>query len=245
MNTQLAESRVPGFANPVRDAQHVFRAVLEAFARPTTPQRVDVEIQTPEPLGMTAGAVILALCDEQTPVWLDHYLRESPEVGAWIAFHTGARIVDRAGDALFVIASSPSTAPRLADLLLGTDEEPHRSATLVIGASAASDVGATGMTRSPGIAALVATGPGIQGAVDWDGAGLPDGFVSQWQQNRALFPRGVDIVLAADSVVRGLPRTTALIVAGKSTGGNERSGNERTGSEHVGHTADTTEKRSA
>ena len=206
MSTLTAQNHTPGFTNPVRDAQQVFRAVLEALARPTTPQRVDVGIQPPEPLGATTGAVILALCDEQTPIWLDPVLRAVPEVGAWIAFHTGARIVDRPGDALFVIASSPSAAPRLAELVQGTDEEPHRSATLVIDAR-----GARGMDT------LAATGPGIQSAADWDGAGLPSGFLPQWQENRALFPRGVDIVLTAETTVRGLPRTTALIGADKHT----------------------------
>lgn len=204
MSTLTAQSHTPGFANPVRDAQQVFRAVLEALARPTTPQRVDVGILPPVPLGATAGAVILALCDEQTPVWLDPALRAAPEVGAWIAFHTGARIVDRAGDALFVISSSPSAAPRLADLAQGTDEEPHRSATLVIDACGARDMGS-----------LAATGPGIRGVAEWGGAGLPGGFLRQWQENRVLFPRGVDMILAAETTLRGLPRTTALIGAEK------------------------------
>lgn len=204
MSTLTPQSHTPGFTDPVRDAQQVFRAALDALARPTTPQRVDAHIQPPDPLGVTAGAVILALCDEQTPVWLDMTLRAAPEVGAWIAFHTGARLVDRAGDALFVIASSPSAMPRLADLVQGTDEEPHRSATVVIDACGASGMGG-----------LTATGPGIQGSADWDGAGLPSGFLPQWQQNRALFPRGVDIILAAEATVRGLPRTTALIGADK------------------------------
>lgn len=202
MSTLTAQNHTPGFTNPVPDAQQVFRALLEALARPATPQRVEVGILPPVPLGATAGAVILALCDEQTSVWLDSALRAVAEVGAWIAFHTGARIVDRVEDALFVIASSPSAAPHLADLAHGTDEEPHRSATLVIDARGAR-----------GIGALAATGPGIHGAADWDGAGLPGGFLPQWQENGALFPRGVDVILAAETTVQGLPRTTALIVA--------------------------------
>lgn len=200
MTTLTTQSHKPGFVNPVRDAQLVFRAVLEALARPTMPQRVDVGTHPPAPLGATAGAVILSLCDEQTPVWLDPALRAVPEVGAWIAFHTGARIVDRAADALFVISSSPSAAPRLTELAQGTDEEPHRSATLIIDACGA-----------PGTGTLTATGPGIPGVAAWDGAGLPGGFVSQWQENRALFPRGVDLILTDETTVRGLPRTTALI----------------------------------
>lgn len=202
MNTLIAQNHTPGFANPVRDAQRVFRAVLQALARPTTPQPVSVDLLPPGPLGVTIGAVILALCDEQTLVWLDPTLSASPEVRAWISFHTGARIVDHPTDAAFAIASSPSTAPRLADLAAGTDEEPHRSATLVIDAGGAAGVGA-----------LRATGPGIPGVAAWDGAGLPGNFLGQWHHNHSAFPRGVDIILAAETAVVGLPRTTALINA--------------------------------
>ena len=195
----MPQSHTPGFDSPVRDAQRVFRAVLEALARPTTPQPVDAGLTPPAPLGATAGAVILVLCDEQTPLWLDPVLRAAPEVCAWIAFHTGARLVDRAGDAVFVIASSPQAAPLLADLARGTDEEPHRSATLVIDACCA-----------PSTAPLTVTGPGIKGVASWNGAGLPDSFLPQWQENRSLFPRGVDLIIAAETAVLGLPRTTAL-----------------------------------
>ena len=206
MSTLSVQNHTPGFANPVRDAQQVFRAVLQALARPTIPQHVNVDMLPPAPLGVTIGAVILALCDEQTPLWLDPALRAAPEVCAWIVFHTGARIVDRADDAAFVVASSPSASPRLADLARGTDEEPHRSATLVIDACCA-----------PGMGALKATGPGIQGIADWDGAGLPREFLPQWQENHSVFPRGVDIILAAETAVLGLPRTTALIGADTHT----------------------------
>lgn len=199
MNTSTPQNHTPGFSHPVHDAQRVFRAVLDALARPTVPQFVNVDVEPPTPLGATVGAVILTLCDEQTPIWLDTDLRAAPEVGAWIVFHTGARIVDVPAEALFVIASSPETAPALSALTRGTDEEPHRSATLVIDARGCG-----------GIDDLTATGPGIREASVWDGAGLPAGFLPQWQENRALYPRGVDLLLAEETTVRGLPRTTVL-----------------------------------
>lgn len=221
MSTLTAQNHTPGFVHPVRDARKVFRAVLKALAGPTTPQRVDVDIQPPAPLGATAGAVILALCDEQTPVWLDAALRASGDVVTWIAFHTGAKIVDHLGEAMFVVAS-PSNAPRLAALEQGTDEEPHRSATLILDAR-----------NTPGGSTLTASGPGIRDTAEWNGAGLPAGFLLQWQENRALFPRGVDVLLAAESTVRGLPRTTALISA------------DKTGTDETGKTTNTDEKRSS
>lgn len=189
----------PGLADPVQDAQQVFRAALAALARPTLPQPFTPQTLPPAPLSGSVGAVLLALCDEQTPIWLDGALRASDDVCAWLRFHTGARIVDAVGDAVFVVTSAPATAPRLADLAAGTDEEPHRSATLVIDA-----VGAAG------IGTFTATGPGVDGSVDWDGAGLPTGFLTQWQENHARFPRGVDVFLMDHESIRGLPRSTRL-----------------------------------
>ncbi|MDP3950280.1 phosphonate C-P lyase system protein PhnH [Microbacterium sp.] len=199
MTTFTTRSHTPGLPHPVQDAQRVFRAVLDALARPTAPQFVNAAVEPPTPLGATVGAVILTLCDEQTPIWLDAGLRAAPEVGAWIVFHTGARIVDVPAEALFVIASSSETAPALSELTRGTDEEPHRSATLIIDARGCA-----------GIDDLTATGPGIREAAEWDGAGLPAGFLPQWQANRALYPCGVDLLLAEETTVRGLPRTTVL-----------------------------------
>lgn len=208
----LTAQPLPGFADPVHDAQRVFRAVLDAMARPTLAQPIlgIGTLRTPAPLGTVTGAVVLALCDEQTPIWLDPALAASDDVRAWIRFHTGARLVDEPGDALFAIASSPSAAPHLADLAQGTDEEPHLSATLVVDAAGARPLGA-----------FTAAGPGVKGTAEWDGAGLPaypgeGGFLPQWHANRARFPRGVDLILAGDRDVRALPRSTRL------TGGEAR-----------------------
>ncbi|ALO68086.1 hypothetical protein AS189_18305 [Arthrobacter alpinus] len=200
MRTLTSQNHTPGFANPVHDAQHIFRAVLEALARPGTRHPLEATLNPPKPLGASTGVIILALCDELTPIWLDPTLRDSPAVSGWITFHTGARIVENASEALFVIASSPSAAPALGELMRGTDEEPHRSATLIIDAQG---------SRSTG--ALIASGPGIAGTLAWDGAGLPSDFLPQWRENRALFPCGVDIILPAETTVLGLPRTTMLI----------------------------------
>lgn len=189
--------QTPGFADPVADAQRVFRAALEALARPTLPQAVGVALAPPAPLGRVIAALALTLCDEQTPVWLDAALR-TPDVTAWIRFHTGARIVDVAEDAAFCLASSPAAAPAPATMNAGTDEEPHLSATVIVDATGAAPLGG-----------LVVTGPGVNGSVDWDGAGLP-WSVAEWNANAARFPRGVDLLIAGAAEVRGLPRTTRL-----------------------------------
>ena len=37
--------------------------------------------------------------------------------------------------------------------------------------------------------------------------GLPGDFVRAWQQNHARYPRGVDLVLCADTTLTALPRS--------------------------------------
>lgn len=196
-----AAIRSPGFAEPVSDAQRVFRAVLEALARPTEPQVARPGTLPPGPLGAMAGAVVLTLCDEQTPIWIDTALRETDDVETWIRFHTGASIVEEAADAQFCVVSSPSAMPSLTSLRQGSDEEPHLSATVIVDA-----VGATPSRM------LRVTGPGVNGEIIWNGAGLPSSpeFLAEWTANTRRHPRGVDVILAGDGEVRAVPRTSSL-----------------------------------
>ncbi len=93
------------FADPVRDAQGTFRAVMNAMARPGSIQPVAGLAGAPAPLSPTAAAIAVALADYETPLWLDPALAAAPDVGAWLTFHTGARIIAEPARAAF--ASSP------------------------------------------------------------------------------------------------------------------------------------------
>jgi alpha-D-ribose 1-methylphosphonate 5-triphosphate synthase subunit PhnH len=42
---------------------------------------------------------------------------------------------------------------------------------------------------------------------------LPDGFVAARADNRALFPRGVDVLMVAGSDLVALPRSTVVALA--------------------------------
>jgi alpha-D-ribose 1-methylphosphonate 5-triphosphate synthase subunit PhnH len=57
---------------------------------------------------------------------------------------------------------------------------------------------------------LIVEGPGIDGSASFAPRPLPRHFVEQWKQNRARFPRGVDLVLAAPEGIACLPRTTRI-----------------------------------
>ncbi len=189
----------PGFADPVRDAQRTFRAALDALARPTIPVDVDAGLEVPGALTPAAGALVLALCDDSTPVWLDAELRSDEDVVGWIAFHTGAPITDDPSAAAFAVVAGPATMPALDAFALGTDEAPHTSTTLIVG-----------LRTDAHAVPFVADGPGFPEPTGWD-APVGEGFAEEWARNAASFPRGVDVVFAGEAQLVGLPRTTRLI----------------------------------
>src|SRR5215475_8524272 len=102
----------PAFPDPVRGSQAVFRCVMDAMARPGTIVVTGGLAQAPQPLGLAAAAVALTLIDYETPVWLDPTLAQSPEVAAWLRFHTGAPLTDDLRRAAFGFIADPPRMPR-------------------------------------------------------------------------------------------------------------------------------------
>jgi alpha-D-ribose 1-methylphosphonate 5-triphosphate synthase subunit PhnH len=214
-----------GFATPVFDAQAVFKAVMDAMARPGTVVAIKALASPPEPLSASAAAVALTLCDHDTPLWLDSQLAESAAVYSWLGFHTGAPLVDVPGQAAFALAASPARLPPLANFAQGSQEYPDRSTTIILQVNAlSSDAGAaphpyplpaSGERGSPAFArCLVLEGPGIQTTASLVVSPLPPSFIEQWQENRARFPRGIDLILAAPNAVACLPRSVRIELEG-------------------------------
>lgn len=187
-----------GFATPVFDAQTVFRAVMDAMARPGTIQPVAALAQPPAPLSVTAGAVALTLCDHDTPLWLDTGLQVSA-ARSWLAFHSGAPLATTAADAHFAVVANPATLNAFENFAQGTQEYPDRSTTLILQVESLTD-GEPLQLKGPGIEATATIAP----------TPLPRHFVEQWKQNGARFPRGVDVILAAPGAVACLPRTVRI-----------------------------------
>jgi alpha-D-ribose 1-methylphosphonate 5-triphosphate synthase subunit PhnH len=219
-------SPLPGFADPTRDAQRAFRAVLGALAHPTRSFPLTGPTDPPAALGAGLAAVALTLLDEDCAVWLGGALAHDDEVAAWLAFHTGARRANTAAEADFVIAD-PATLPPLASLALGTDEAPHLSATVVLDVRGCAGLPNTGLpktglpntglsnTRFPNAvpARFRASGPGIDCTATLTAPWAADDFSAEWNRNTGIFPRGVDLLLVDDDTVAALPRTTRLTAA--------------------------------
>jgi alpha-D-ribose 1-methylphosphonate 5-triphosphate synthase subunit PhnH len=140
-------------------------------------------------------AAVLALCDGDTPLWLDPPTRAASH---FIRFHTGAPIVAAPGEALFLLAEARHR-PALALLQPGTPEYPDRSATLILSVEA--------LREGEG---WRLAGPGIAGTRRLSVRGLDERFAAEWRENHGRFPLGVDVVFTARDAVAGLPRSTVL-----------------------------------
>jgi len=197
----------PGFADPVHDAQGVFRAVLDALARPGHLRSVGSRLAPNEEASIAARATLLALADATTSVWLQFPL---PEVASALRFHTGAPLLSGESElatAQFALLTDPARCPALERFAFGTAESPEHSATLIVDVP----VLAAGHTGTGGLH-LRLRGPGIATHTDVTVGGLDTPF---WQARAALaprFPAGLDLLIASGDTVLGLPRTTHVEV---------------------------------
>ena len=187
----------PGFADPVLHAQQAFRAALNAMAYPRRVQRLTSVPDAPPSLCAAGAALALALCDFETPVWVDDAAAAS--LGDYLRFHCGCPLVAHPHEAVLALITHAPSMPDLMSFGIGESESPHHSATLLIQVESL-ERGQVLFLRGPGIAdvqALTVTG-------------LPSAFGDWWRNNACLFPQGVDVLLVSGSSLAGLPRSTRL-----------------------------------
>ena len=177
-----------GFRDAPKDAAFAFRAVMNAMAKPGEINRV-TGAEPPAGLSIAAGVVLLTLCDPETPIYLAPSL-DRPELRDWITFHTGAPFVP-ASASQFALGTWEELP--LSDFPLGSAAYPDRSATLIVEVD---DLRAEGATLS---------GPGIK---DRAALSLPDR--AAFQQNAALFPRGLDFIFTCGDRLAALPRSSKV-----------------------------------
>ena len=189
----------PAFADPVDNAQSVFRAVMDAMARPGTAQTLTPALVPPPPLSRGAGAIALALLDYESPFWLDETLAGRPDVVQWLRFHTGAPIAHDPKNAAFAFIADATRAPDFESFAPGTAEYPDRSTTLVLQ-----------VEHLSGPEPMILRGPGIAGERKFAVSPCPADLVAGLQSNHALFPRGLDLLFVTADVVAAIPRSTRV-----------------------------------
>jgi alpha-D-ribose 1-methylphosphonate 5-triphosphate synthase subunit PhnH len=200
----MTEGGPAGLDDSAIDSAVIFRRALEAMAHPGRVVPFARHLNPPAPLYHTTAALCITLCDYDTPLWIEPALRTA-QVADYLRFHTGAPIPDDIEGARFIIGSTRSARAWLEAADRGTPEYPDRSATLIIQVD--SFVG-------PGPVAL--TGPGIDGQRGFRASGIEEEFWRAAAANHAMYPLGADIIFTSPRAVAGLPRSTAIAMAGRN-----------------------------
>lgn len=189
----------PGLADPVHDAQAVFRQVLAALAEPGTVRSIGLTLDAPLALQPVTAALCLTLLDADTPLWLSRSSgADDAAVQQFLRFHCGCTLIDSPAEAAFAIVSAPDDLD-LNRFGAGTPAYPDRSSTVWLQVDSLSD----GTPHR-------LTGPGIADQAILRASGLPSDFAERWHANQQLFPCGIDLVFCCGQQLVGLPRTTTL-----------------------------------
>jgi alpha-D-ribose 1-methylphosphonate 5-triphosphate synthase subunit PhnH len=203
MNTRDLSALGAGFGNEALASQAVFRSALHALSHPGRPVDITHDAKLPAQGHSASAALLLAMLDADCTLWLSPTLAAS-DAALWLHFHTGCQLVSDPALAQFVWLAQGDAMPALASLAQGTEAYPDHSAICVIDVAKLS-----AGTNNEG--AWTLQGPGIQGEISVVVQGLAPDFTLQWAANHARFPRGVDVFLAAQHQLLGLPRTTATL----------------------------------
>ena len=188
----------PAFADPARESQAVFRAILDAIARPGTVLALRRARSRRRRRSAAAAAALLTLADFETPLWLAPVVRRGRGRRlAEIPHRRAARAL--AGPAAFALVDAEADALDLARFASGTADYPDRSTTIVAQLA---------RSRAAGSCGSRARAAGRSGAARVTPA---HGFPRAMAANGGGFPLGVDLILAAGDEVAALPRSTRII----------------------------------
>jgi alpha-D-ribose 1-methylphosphonate 5-triphosphate synthase subunit PhnH len=202
MNNRDIAALGAGFSNEALESQAVFRAVQLALSHPGRLVDINHTAKVPSQGHSTSAAFFLSMLDADSTLWMSPALVAS-DAALWLHFHTGCKIVDDVTLAQFVWVGAGDAMPVLSSLAQGSEAYPDQSATCVLDVIALN-------TGAPHENTWALQGPGIQTKTYLNIQGLASDFVRQWSDNHARFPRGIDIFLAAQHQLIGLPRTTNL-----------------------------------
>lgn len=204
---------VAGFNDPVQDSQKIFRNALQALSHPGEIVELTIDAEIPNKTQPSAALILLALLDADSRLWASPSIAAS-DAAHWIIFHTNCTLVTHPAEADFAWIDSMDDLPDLCSFNQGTDEYPELSTTCLINVPDFEN------------------NPDPQQSITLQGPGIPETrqislgsissiqiqhFLSQWQLNKLLFPKGVDVFLCAPTQIRGLPRTTHLSLAESSS----------------------------
>ena len=170
--------------------------LLDAMARPARVCNVGGDLQPIDGVYSATLATLLTLADNDTPVCLIG--AGGLELGAYLRFHCGCRVVEDPADAAFGLICNPALASRAFEFPIGSDEYPDRSATVILQVASLTS-GPSRTIQGPGIPSAVKFAP----VVDAD-------FWTAWCANARLYPCGIDVIFTCGNQIAALPRSSRL-----------------------------------
>lgn len=188
-----------GFSDTVADSGGAFRAILRAMSRPGSVEPLPVPDEQPSGMSPAAAAVLLAMADHSTPIWLEDGPHNT-DIAEYVRFHCGAGLTPDPDKAVFAFLGTTASYFDGSVFSPGTPDYPDRSTTVII------DV--DGFNGEE----VTLSGPGIDGARQLAVFGTPDAFWPGMIENSRRFPLGIDIILAAGDAVAAIPRSTQIEV---------------------------------
>lgn len=193
----MTDIQALGLHDPVFGSQMAFRQIMMAMSAPGKILILPHEISgSPEGLSAAASAILLTLCDYETPIFID---QSREEIAKWLRFYTGAAIVENPHDARFALLAGARASHPLKSFHQGDDRYPDLSATLMLECEAFS-----------GGPRIRLTGPGIEASREIAPSGLYASFWKELAANNAQFPLGVDVILTAGHALLALPRSVRI-----------------------------------
>jgi len=166
--------------------------------RPGTIVELDAAHEVPDGLCDATVAVASALFDQDTPVWLSA-TADCKAVRKYLRYHTGCALVTETTLSDFAIIARLGELPSFGEFFCGTRQYPERATKLIVQVEG---LEADGPWRLKG--------SGIPSGQRLGARGLGETFLSQWERNTRLSPRGIDVFLAFGRRLCVLPRTTRI-----------------------------------
>ena len=182
------------------ERRHWRRRLAEALSRPGRLVGVSEPVDCPDGMPPVAAALLHALSDHDTPVWLPPSLCESRWASTWLRHIVGARRVTRPEEASVVLATRRDRVPRLGPY--PTRDRPGRRirpSTLVVE-----------VAGFDGPDAWWLEGPGLPAGSRLNVSGAAAGFPEAWTDARGRESHGVDAVLVGPDAFVCLPCGTRL-----------------------------------
>lgn len=177
------------------DSQQIFRAVLEALARPGIPMALPSR-----PLGALVPVIapVFALADLSTGVCV---LEDAGDRWADAVATATSAPTWPAEMAKLVAAVRPVSEDEIRGFARGSAQAPEDAALVALNVR----------DLFGGPRRWTLSGPGVRRTACIAPQGLPAGFVAARAEAVAAYPAGIDILLVTDDGwVAGLPRTTTI-----------------------------------